>query len=64
MRVPQRFRWTVRDGGDELAVIEATPDSTLRYGHGRGYVGAYSYHGEYRRRPVTGTRYFERIDCE
>jgi len=64
MRVPDRFRWVVRDGGDVLVSLEAIVDSPLRYGHGRGYVGAYSYSGELRDRPVSGSGYFEWVDCE
>ncbi|MFC3456005.1 DUF6670 family protein [Amycolatopsis speibonae] len=45
MRVPQGFRWTVRDGAEEVAVLDGTVDTPLRYGHGRGYVGAYSFDG-------------------
>lgn len=64
MRVPDRFRWTVRDGAEEVVAVEAVVDSPLRYGHGRGYVGAYTYSGVFRGRPVSGSGYFEWVDCE
>lgn len=64
MRVPRGFRWTVRDGAEEIAVLDGTVDTPLRYGHGRGYVGAYSFKGTFRGGPVSGTAYFEWIDCE
>ena len=64
MPVPDQFRWIVRDGGEEIVSLEAIVDSPLRYGHGRGYVGAYTYSGTFRQRSVTGTGYFEWVDCE
>lgn len=64
MRLPKQFRWTIRDNGRVLARITAGADSTPRYGHGRGYVGAYRYIGEFDGRPLTGTGYYEWIDCE
>nr|WP_020665120.1 DUF6670 family protein [Amycolatopsis benzoatilytica] len=64
MRVPDRFRWIVRDGAEEIVSLETTLDSPRRYGHGRGYVGAYTYSEKFRQRPVSGTGYFERADCE
>lgn len=64
MRVPERMRWTVRDGGVELVSFIATVDSPLRYGHGRGYVAAYTFTGEWRSQPLSGTGYMEWVDCE
>ncbi|MGK4590809.1 DUF6670 family protein [Amycolatopsis sp. w19] len=64
MRVPRAFRWTVRDGDEEVAVLDGTVDTPLRYGHGRGYVGAYSFEAAFRSRAVSGTGYFEWVDCE
>lgn len=59
MRVPARMRWTVPG----MLALEADVDSPLRDGHGRGYVGAYSYTGTWRGRDVAGTGYLEWVDC-
>ncbi|MFJ2666429.1 DUF6670 family protein [Nocardia fluminea] len=66
MRVPQHLRWQVRDEtGAEILTFDAEVDSPLRYGHGRGYVGAYTYRGTWQGRHwVTGSGYMEWIDCE
>ncbi|MBB3036859.1 hypothetical protein FHU29_001293 [Hoyosella altamirensis] len=64
MRVPAKLRWTVRENGDDLLHFDADVDSPLRYGHGRGYVGAYTYSGVWNGEPVTGTGYLEWVDCE
>ncbi len=62
MRVPQTMRWTVRDGASVVFRIDATVDSPLRFGHGRGYVSAYSYDGVFRGAPVAGSGYMEWVD--
>ncbi|QRY63233.1 hypothetical protein JVX90_03030 [Gordonia sp. PDNC005] len=62
MRVPQRMRWTVRDGATVVFRIDATVDSPLRFGHGRGYVAAYSYDGTFRGASVAGSGYMEWVD--
>ncbi|MBF6215455.1 hypothetical protein IU433_30345 [Nocardia puris] len=64
MRVPARMRWTVRDGGADLLALEAEVDTPLRWGHGRGYVGAYSYSGSWSGRAISGSGYLEWVDCE
>ncbi len=64
MRVPARIRWTVRDRGTTLLTLDGTVDSELRYGHGRGYVGAYSYTGEFHGDAVAGSAYLEWIDVQ
>lgn len=64
MRVPSRFRWTVRENGSEILRLEAAPDSPWRYGHGRGYVGAYSYSGTLFGDDVGGTGYIEWVDTQ
>ncbi|GAA3141874.1 hypothetical protein GCM10020255_018680 [Rhodococcus baikonurensis] len=43
MRVPRVLRWQVRDYGRTIVEFEAEIDSEWRYGHGKGYVGAYTY---------------------
>lgn len=63
MRVPARMRWTVRDGGDEPIRLEATVDTPWRWGHGRGYVGAYSFTGHRGPTEIAGSGYVEWIDC-
>ncbi|MFD6199333.1 DUF6670 family protein [Mycobacteriaceae bacterium NPDC060252] len=63
MRVPHRLNWTVRDDHGHLVLaIDGLVDSPLRYGHGRGYAGAYSYTGEYQGNPVGGSAYMEWVD--
>lgn len=62
MRVPETLTWTVRDGGREILRIDGTVDSPLRYGHGRGYAGAYRYTGVYRGADVAGDGYLEWVD--
>lgn len=63
MRAPLRLRWVVRDpAGVPVLELEGIVDAPMRYGHGRGYVGAYTYTGQYRGRPVMGTAYLEWID--
>lgn len=64
MRVPRALRWRVRDRGVTVIELEAEIDSDWRYGHGRGYVGAYTYRGMFDGAPVTGTGYIEWVDCE
>ncbi|EGD54787.1 DUF6670 family protein [Gordonia neofelifaecis] len=64
MRVPTGFRWTARDGAESLLSIEAVPDSTWRFGHGRGYVGAYTYAGSLRGQDISGTGYIEWVDTQ
>ncbi|ALG83268.1 hypothetical protein ACH46_00515 [Gordonia phthalatica] len=63
MRIPETLTWTVRDGGREILRIDGTVDSPLRYGHGRGYAGAYSYTGVYRGVDVAGDGYMEWVDA-
>lgn len=62
MSVPVLLRWTVRDGDAEVLTIDGSVDSPLRYGHGRGYVGAYTYIGNFADEPVAGSAYLEWID--
>ncbi|OHT84863.1 DUF6670 family protein [Mycobacteroides saopaulense] len=63
MRIPHRLTWSVRDDRGHLVLaIEGLVDSPLRYGHGRGYTGAYSYTGEYQGNPVGGSAYMEWVD--
>lgn len=64
MRLPRLIAWTVREGGEVLLHLRCTIDAPWRWGHGRGYAGAYHYEGRYRDREVSGTGYIEYIDCE
>lgn len=64
MRVPQQIHWIVRENGRAVVEFTADVDSELRYGHGRGYAGAYSYTGAWLNRPIAGSGYLEWIDCE
>lgn len=60
MRMPARMRWTIADIAELVAVIDSPP----RYGHGNGYVGAYTYDGLWKGEPVSGNGYFEWVDTE
>jgi len=63
MPVPAELRWRVRDAaGDLLLDLEGKLDAPWRFGHGRGYVSAYSYAGHFRGRPVEGSAYIEWVD--
>jgi hypothetical protein len=69
MRVPARFRWTAREDGREVISLEATVDSPWRHGHGRGYVGAYTYAGTVDANlaggdTVAGSGYVEWVDVQ
>ncbi|GAA4395789.1 DUF6670 family protein [Tsukamurella soli] len=64
MRVPARLRWRVCDGDATVLTLDGVVDSPLRYGHGRGYVGAYTYTGGFRGRDVSGSAYLEWIDAQ
>lgn len=64
MRTPAQMRWTAREAGRPVLQLEATPDSTWRFGHGRGYVGAYSYTGRFLDDDVAGTGYVEWVDTQ
>ncbi len=59
MRVPNRLRWDVPG----LVTFEAEVDAPYRFGHGRGYVSAYTYAGAWRDREITGSGYLEWVDC-
>ncbi len=63
MRVPRRMRWSVTDdGGDRVLALEGEIDAQWRFGHGRGYVSAYHYAGDYRGTAVEGSGYIEWVD--
>ncbi len=64
MRVPRVLRWQVRDYGRTIVEFEAEIDSEWRYGHGKGYVGAYTYRGSFDGASINGTGYIEWVDCE
>lgn len=64
MRRPSRMRWTVRDGDHEVLQIDGVLDAPWRFGHGRGYVSAYSYTGMWNGSEVSGNGYIEWVDCE
>ncbi len=65
MRVPRRMRWTVDEyGGERLLRLEASVDAPFRYGHGQGYVSAYTFSCVWGSRELNGTGYLEWIDLE
>ncbi|MEN3223655.1 DUF6670 family protein [Mycolicibacterium porcinum] len=65
MPVPQRFRWTITDDDNaHVLTLDCTVDTPLRYGHGRGYVGAYGFQGHYLGEPVHGSGYLEWVDTQ
>ncbi|OFB44841.1 hypothetical protein BA059_01590 [Mycolicibacterium sp. (ex Dasyatis americana)] len=65
MTVPQRFQWTVTDADNApVLALDCIVDTPLRYGHGRGYVGAYTFHGMHLGKPVDGSGYLEWVDTQ
>ncbi|WP_234974284.1 DUF6670 family protein [Williamsia sterculiae] len=60
MRIPHEIEWYVPGYGH----IHGFVDSPLRYGHGLGYVGCYSFTGLWSDEPVSGTGYLEWIDVQ
>ncbi|WP_408066073.1 DUF6670 family protein [[Mycobacterium] zoologicum] len=62
MRLPAGLRWVVRDRGQEILTVDGAVDSPMRFGHGRGYSGAYSYTAKFRGEPVEGSGYIEWVD--
>lgn len=60
MRVPAVMRWDIGDRGH----LVGTVDAPLRAGHGRGFVGAYSFTGVWDGVGISGSAYLEWIDCE
>lgn len=62
MRVPEVFRWIVKDKGKLLLELTGTVDTPLTYGLGSGYVGGYHYEGRFQGRPIAGPGYIEYID--
>lgn len=62
MRIPRVFRWTILDeNGDVETILNATADTDLIYGLGRGWIGGYSYEGRYEGEPAAGSAYFEYV---
>lgn len=65
MRVPKKMRWTVEDdGGGKVLTLEADVDAPFRFGHGQGYVSAYTFSCTWGSRLLNGTGYLEWIDVE
>lgn len=62
MRLPQVFRWRVRDAGRVVLDLTGTVDTPMTYGLGSGYVGGYRYEGLRDGVPVSGPGYIEFID--
>ena len=63
MRIPAEITWHANGtGGQPLLELHGTLDAPLRFGHGRGYVSAYTYTGTFRGRPIHGSAYIEWID--
>lgn len=63
MRLPQSFRWRIRDTqGHTIFIINGTVDTPFTYGLGTGYVGAYHYEGTYQDKIIQGRGYIEYID--
>ena len=60
MRVPREIEWFVPGYG----TICGTVDSTLRYGHGLGYVGSYAFTGTWSGSEVAGSGYLEWVDVQ
>ncbi len=63
--LPTRFRWSVKDeSGAPLVAIEATANDDYVYGLADGYVGSFSYTGQFRERAIQGTGYAEFIGTQ
>ena len=61
-RIPERFRWRIRDTDDAVTTeIVGTNDTDLVYGLGRGWLGGFSYTGRHEGRDVEGTGYMEYV---
>lgn len=64
MRLPHAVTWRVLDDNDaELVVINGQHQRRLHLPLGAGYVGSYTYTGNYRGRAIIGQAYIEYIDC-
>lgn len=62
MRLPQVFRWVIYEQDRIVAVINGEVDTPMTYGLGSGYVGGYTYSGQYQHRAISGRGYIEYID--
>ncbi|WP_320670869.1 DUF6670 family protein [Patulibacter defluvii] len=62
MDVPERFRWTVRDGGRTLLELDATLATPLHFGHGRGYTGGFDARVRWQGRELERPGYLEYVD--
>jgi hypothetical protein len=62
MRLPQTFRWQVREQGRLLLDLTGTVATPMTYGLGSGYVGGYHYEGPRRGERVSGPGYIEYVD--
>ena len=62
MWLPRVFRWQIRDEGRMLLDFTGTVDTTMTYGLGCGYVGAYHYQGWREGAAISGPGYIEYID--
>ncbi|HEY1057914.1 MAG TPA: DUF6670 family protein [Limnobacter sp.] len=62
MKVPSRFRWEIKKNGAHVMSLQGVVDTPLTYGLGSGYVGGYSYTGEYQGQAIAGPGYIEYID--
>lgn len=63
MRLPQTLHWQVRHEGQTILDITGHVDTAMRYGHGIGYAGGYTFTGTYEGRAVSGRGYLEYVDC-
>lgn len=60
IRVPKKMRWTVdEDDGRNLPRLEAIVDAPFRYGHGQGYMSAYTFACVWGGRELNDTGYLE-----
>ncbi|WP_233528583.1 DUF6670 family protein [Antrihabitans stalagmiti] len=62
MHLAKRFRWSVQDdGGNDLIALEAVTNDDYVYGMAGGYVGSYTYTGQFRGSVIAGTGYVEYV---
>ncbi|QQG85967.1 DUF6670 family protein [Mycobacteroides chelonae] len=62
VRVPDRFRWTIRDGAKEFAVIDGTVSTHMIAAVSSGHIGAYDYRADIDGTVYRGTGYMEYFD--
>lgn len=63
MALPELFSWKADLENGLSFEINCKVDTPFRYGLGAGYVGGYTYEGQFRGQAIAGRGYIEYIDC-